>query len=371
MKYNWQHIDWPNFRYSTEAVDDMLFEFTSQLGRAGGLLKALPDTNETEAVIALMVAEAVKTSEIEGEYLSREDVMSSIRNNLGLGRTKKVTDRRAEGVAELMLSVRQTYAEPLSTQLLFSWHSMLMKADETIKKGGWRTHPEPMQVISGAMGKEKIHYEAPPSELVENEMNEFIQWFNNTGPGGVDEIKKPIVRSAIAHLWFESIHPFEDGNGRIGRAIAEKALSQKSGRPVVLSLSKVIEADKKGYYNALQTAQRTLEVTPWVNYFVKVVIEAQKQAEELIDFTLKKTRFFEYFGQKLNDRQLKVVNRMLDEGPEGFEGGMSATKYISITKTSKATATRDLQDLAEKKVLLPFGGGRSTRYQLNLKEKYT
>lgn len=370
MKYNWQHTDWPTFQYSTEAVDDLLFEFTEQLGRAGGLLKALPDANETEAVIALMVAEAMKTSEIEGEYLKREDVMSSIRNNLGLGKPKKVNDRRAEGAAELMLSVRQTYAEPLSEKLLFAWHTMLMKGADSITKGAWRTHEEPMQVISGPMGKEKIHFEAPPSEQVSKEMERFIKWFNNTAPGGNAEIKKPIIRSALAHLWFESIHPFEDGNGRIGRAVAEKALSQKSNRPVALSLSKVIEANRKAYYNSLQKAQRTLEVTPWVNYFVKTVIEAQKQAEELIDFTLKKTRFFECFNNELNERQSKAINRMLDEGPEGFEGGMTAAKYISITKTSKATATRDLQDLATKKVLLPYGGGRSTSYRINLKEKY-
>ena len=223
-----------------------------------------------------------------------------------------------------------------------------------------------MQVVSGAIGKEKIHFEAPPSSRVPDEMNRFLQWFNDTAPGGTTEIKKAAIRSAIAHLYFETIHPFEDGNGRIGRAIAEKALAQTIGHPMLLSLSRAIEADKQAYYNALEQAQKNNEITPWIEYFIAVILQAQKQARELIDFILKKSRFFDRFKDTLNDRQAKVIKRMLEAGPEGFAGGMSANKYISITKASKATATRDLQQLFEWEVLLVEGGGRSTHYKLNI-----
>jgi Fic family protein len=195
-------------------------------------------------------------------------------------------------------------------------------------------------------------------------MEAFINWFNSTGPGGKTEIKNPPVRSALAHLYFETIHPFEDGNGRIGRAIAEKALSQTVGRPVVLSLSRTIEAKRKSYYAALQEAQRSNEVTPWMEYFVHVALDAQTDAEAQIDFTLKKTKFFDRYRDQLNERQLAVVKRMLDEGSKGFKGGMNARNYIGIAKTSKATATRDMQHLLEIGAFELLGKGRSTSYQL-------
>jgi Fic family protein len=219
-----------------------------------------------------------------------------------------------------------------------------------------------MQIVSGGIGQELVHFEAPPSKQVPAEMDGFINWFNTSQ----DEIKKPILRAAIAHLYFESIHPFEDGNGRIGRAIAEKALSQSIGRPVLFSLSKSIEGNKKTYYDALQRAQRSNEITDWINYFVKTVLDAQIDAEQEIEFTLKKTKFFDEHKDELNDRQQKVVRRMLEEGHQGFEGGMNARKYVSLTGASKATATRDLQDLVQKEIFKPIGGGRSTRYEINL-----
>jgi len=256
----------------------------------------------------------------------------------------------------------------LTEKKLFVWHKLLLGRGKGIEVGQWRTHEDPMQVISGSNGKEKIHYEAPPSSRVPKEMNRFIKWFNDTAPGGKLEIKKAPVRSAIAHLYFETIHPFEDGNGRIGRAIAEKALSQTIGRPVILSLSKIIEAKKNLYYHSLEKAQRSNEITPWIKYFVSTSLEAQIEAEIEIDFTLKKTKFFDRFKDKLNDRQLSVIKRMFDEGIKGFEGGMNARKYIGITKTSKATATRDMQQLLEMGAFIQFGkaGGRSTSYQLSI-----
>lgn len=363
MRYNWQQKDWPIFQYQITDIEDMLFDFAQRTGRISGVLEGLSKTEQTEAMINLMVSEAIKTSEIEGEYLSRNDVMSSIRRNLGLNPELPLTkDKRAEGVAELMLAVRNDFLKPLTSSMLFEWHNMLMKGNTQIQIGQWRTHEEPMQIVSGGMGREAVHFEAPPSDEIPVEMDGFIQWFN-TSQG---EIKKPILRAAIAHLYFETIHPFEDGNGRIGRAVAEKALSQSIGRPVLFSLSKSIEGNNKAYYNALQKAQRSNEITDWINYFVRTVLDAQIDAQQEIEFTLKKTKFFDQHKSELNDRQQKVVQRMLEEGPQGFEGGMNARKYVSLAKTSKATATRDLQDLVAKGIFRPIGGGRSTRYEIDI-----
>jgi Fic family protein len=197
-------------------------------------------------------------------------------------------------------------------------------------------------------------------------MKRFIEWFNKTAPGGKLEIKKIPVRAAVAHLYFESIHPFEDGNGRIGRAIAEKALSQGLGWPVLLSLSKTIEKRRKTYYDELKQAQSSLDITRWIEYFVKTVLEAQTEAEDMVSFTLKKVKYFERFRDILNDRQTKVINRMFEEGPEGFVGGMNARKYEAICRVSKATATRDLQYLTDKGALVVSGAGKNTSYQVNL-----
>lgn len=367
MTYNWQQKDWPEFKYDLREIEDTLFAFAEKVGQVSGLMKGLPEDTQTETIIDMMVSEAIKTSEIEGETLNRKDVISSIRNNLGFNQNlEQVRDKKAEGAAELMIDVRDSYAEVLTQKKLFSWHRMIMKGSLGLKVGEWRSHKEPMHVVSGAIGRETIHYEAPPSNRVPKEMRHFIAWFNNTGPEGNNEIKKPTVRAAITHLYFESIHPFEDGNGRIGRALSEKALSQGVGRPILLSLSRTIEANRKVYYDALQTGQRANEITPWVNYFGKMALASQIQAEEHIDFILMKTKFFDRFKGQLNERQHRVARRMLEEGPKGFEGGMSTKKYISLTHTSKATATRDLQDLVEKGAFIPSGGGRSTRYKVNL-----
>lgn len=367
MAYNWQQKDWPHFHYDLTGIEDVLLAFAEKTGLASGLLKGLPEDVQTEAIIDMMVSEAIKTSEIEGEYLSRKDVMSSIRKNLGVGGAiAQVSDKRAEGAAALMIDVRNSFAEPLNQKKLFDWHGMIMIGSRGIQTGAWRTHVEPMQVVSGPIGKEKVHFEAPPSERVPKEMARFISWFNATSPGGKEEIKKPLVRAAVAHLYFESIHPFEDGNGRLGRALSEKALSQGIGRPVLLSLSRTIETHRKQYYAALQTGQQDNEITDWVTWFVNMGLEAQIQAEEQVEFTLRKTKLFDRWKDEWNERQLQVLQRMLEEGPKGFKGGMNAKKYVAVTGTSKATATRDLQDLVEKGVFIPAGGGRSTRYEIKL-----
>ncbi|CAN0557123.1 unnamed protein product [Ectocarpus sp. 12 AP-2014] len=289
--------------------------------------------------------------------------MSSIRRNLGLNPELPASkDKRVEGITDLMLAIRKHFTIPLTEKMLFDWHTMLMKGSKEIETGQWRSHEEPLQIVSGGLGREIVHFQAPPSNKVPSEMKGFITWFNESQ----DLINKPIIRSAIAHLYFESIHPFEDGNGRIGRAIAEKALSQSIEQPVLFSLSKSIESNKNNYYTALKAAQRSNEITDWINYFVKTVLDAQIDAEQEIEFTLKKTKFFDNNKDTLNQRQQKAVRRMLEEGHQGFEGGMNARKFVSITSTSKATATRDLQDLVQKGIFKSIGGGRSTRYKINL-----
>ncbi len=367
MTYNWQQENWPDFSYDLAKIEEKLYLFSEKIGAVSGVLKALPEDAQLSAIVDNMVAEAIKTSEIEGEYLSRNDVMSSIRNNLGLNKNPDlVPDKRAKGIGQLMVSVRTTFSASLNQESLFSWHKMLLGTDNNINVGQWRISPEPMQVVSGTYGKEKVHFEAPPSDRVQEEMGKFITWFNETVPGGKAQIIQAPVRSAIAHLYFETIHPFEDGNGRIGRAISEKALSQGIGRPALLALSKTIEANKAAYYEALKTAQRSNEITAWIIWFLDMVIAAQTDTEQQIDFTLKKVKFFDSFRGQLSERQLKVIRRMLDEGPEGFEGGMNARKYGSLMKVSKATATRDLQELLSIGVLMSIDGarGRSTSYKI-------
>lgn len=367
--YNWQQLDWPNFRYDLSSVQDTLFSIAEKTGLINGKLSHLTENLKTEAMINLMVEEAVKTSEIEGEYISRPDIRSSIKNKLGLNSNIiQVHDKRAQGLAELMLDVRNTFQQPLTEEKLFDWHLMLLSAspNQNLRIGCWRTHEEPMQVVSGHLGKWVVHYEAPPSQVIPKEMQKFIDWFNNTVPEKPQAIKFSTVRAAIAHLYFESIHPFEDGNGRIGRAIAEKALSQGIGYPVILSLSQAIEADKTAYYAALNLASRSNDITEWLHYFVNTVWIAQMNVEQQINFVLKKSAYFDKFKDKLNARQLKIVERMMKEGLKGFEGGMSAKKYMTMTGASKATATRDLQTLQSMGAFKQIGEGSAIRYELNV-----
>lgn len=369
MTYMWQHPEWPELRYDLTGMEDILLVFAEETGHITGILKGMPSAFQIETLINTLVAEAIKTSEIEGEFLSRQDVVSSIRNNLGIAQNPEpVKDRKAQGAAELVVTARNSYAEPLTEAMLFSWHRTLLIDSKTINTGAWRKESAPMQVVSGSIGKEKVHFEAPPSERIPAEMARFIEWFNATAPGGSKEITKAPVRSAVAHLYFETIHPFEDGNGRIGRVIAEKALSQTLGRPVMLSLSREIEAERKKYYQSLETAQKHIDITAWVRYFVQTIVDAQIETRNILDFTLQKTRFLDHFKDLLNDRETKAIQKMLETGPDGFEGGMTARKYMSITKTSKATATRDLRHLAEIKCLVASGGGRSTSYILSIPE---
>ena len=366
MYYNWQQEGWPEFQFDPGIVEDIQLKFLLKSGQSSGRFSGITEAKKDQLLVEILLSEAIKTSEIEGEFLSRVDVMSSLKKNLGIHeeQPRLVKDLRAKGIAKLMVAVRQTWSEPLSEAMLCSWHEMLMEGNRYIQAGKWRTSPEPMQVVSGQLGKETVHFEAPPSAQVPEEMHRFVAWFNATSGEGDKPIRNPIVRSALVHLYFESIHPFEDGNGRIGRALAEKALHQGLNQPILISLSQVIEAKRQLYYDQLKEAQRSLQVDSWLLYFGEVVMKAQEKVEELIEFSLQKTKLFDLFHNELNEREVKALNRMLEEGPDGFEGGINAKKYISITGASKATATRDLQHLRDLGILVPEGGGRSVRYQI-------
>jgi Fic family protein len=248
-----------------------------------------------------------------------------------------------------------------------SWHRLLMANTKHINAGAWRQGDEPMQVVSGAHGREVVHFEAPPSVRVPEEMERFVAWYNTAVFPLQGSVSEAVLKSAVAHLYFESIHPFEDGNGRIGRAIAEKALSQSLNRPVALSLSTAIDRNTKAYYTALKEAQRSLHISSWLKYFATVILDAQLDAKSVVQFTLKKSKFFDRHKGKLHARQLKAINRMLQKGAGGFHGGMTARKYMRITETSKATATRDLQQLHQMGALIQEGAGRSVRYHVNLR----
>ncbi|WP_192347310.1 Fic family protein [Algoriphagus sp. Y33] len=371
MRYNWEQSDWPNFTYKEGKSGKILLDFLMKSGQLSGVLTGLSEGNQTELLLEMMVVEAIKTSEIEGEFLSQPDVMSSIKKNLGIHEEQPllVKDRRAKGIAKLMIKVRSEFAQALTEKMLFEWHELLMEGNRYVSAGQWRADTAPMQVVSGSIGKEIIHFEAPPSAVVPAEMDSFISWFNKTAPGNSEAINNPLIRSAITHLYFESIHPFEDGNGRIGRALAEKALHQGLGHATLISLSGTIEGKKNEYYHALKSGQSSNDISDWLDYFADTVYHAQLSAEQLINFTLQKVKFFDRFANVLNERQIKAINRMLAEGPSGFEGGMTAKKYIAITKASKATATRDLQGLTELGIFLPQGGGRSVSYELVISSK--
>lgn len=326
-----------------------------------------------------MVNEAVKTSQIEGEMLNSEDVRSSIKNFLGLSNPPtRVLDPKAEGISALMVDLRKTYTELLTKEKLFHWHQMVLPPEDksllkpNIRIGQWRTTESPMQIVSGPIGYETVHYEAPPSHRVDEEMERFLKWYNNSCPLNPDrkENLSGPERSAIAHLWFESIHPFDDGNGRVGRAIAEQALAQDARGPALLSLSSAIERNKKEYYEQLHQASKPdMDATPWVNWFCVTVMQAQKEAAYKVQFILQKARYWnDHEGNDLNARQAKAINKVFNAGIEGFQYGISAKKYMGMTGCSKATATRDLAELVQKGCLSPLKKvGRNARYELNLR----
>lgn len=366
MTWNWQQRNWPNFLYRSEALVVLEQRFLLQSGEVVGACKHIGADDQETLRIELISEEAVKTSKIEGEILNRDSVQASLRHQMGLSTEKPGIDPAERGIAEMMLDLYRNFAKPLDDATLFAWHRMLLASDREINViGGWRTHEDPMQVVSGADYKRNIHFEAPPSSRLPDEMSRFMAWFNDAAPGGKNPLP-PLTRAGIAHLYFVCLHPFEDGNGRIGRALAEKSLAQNLGQPSLIALAYTIERGRKDYYAALERNNKEMEITAWLTYFANTILDAQRNSIDRVDFFVAKARFYERFRNRLNERQAKVVARMFREGLDGFKGGLSAENYITITGTSRATATRDLQDLVEKGALTRTGELRHTRYALNI-----
>ena len=366
MKWNWQKPAWPRFQWDARALAEREGRFLREAGVVVGALKHVGEDQRSNLVIELISTEAVKTSEIEGEILDRASVQSSLRRNFGLGNEDRRVPPAEQGIADMMTELYRGFGAPLTHEKLFAWHSMVMRGRKDVKDiGRYRTHQEPMQVVSGAIYQPTIHFEAPPSSVMASEMDRFLEWFKATGPGGEGSLP-PLTRSGLAHLYFVCIHPFEDGNGRIGRAISEMALSHGLGEPALLALSQTIQSDRKRYYAMLEQSNKELEVTAWLEYFAETVLDAQAYALRLVDFLIAKTRLYDRLLGSLNERQEKVLARMFREGVEGFKGGLSAENYMAITGTSPATATRDLADLVMKGALRRTGERRHTRYWLNI-----
>jgi Fic family protein len=366
MRWNWQYPDWPNFTYDAAALAPLEERFRQSSGEVIGAVRHFTDDDRSQLRIELLSDEAVKTSEIEGEFLDRASVQSSLRRQFGLDADTRPVKPQERGIAEMMADVYTNWAAPLADEELFRWHAMLMAGNRYIETvGAYRRHEDAMQIVSGAIDRPTIHFEAPPSAQVPSEMARFVAWFNRTGPGGAAPLP-PLTRAAIGHLHFESIHPFEDGNGRLGRALAEKSLAQTIGQPSLISLAFTIERHRKAYYAELERHQRRLDIGEWIGWFSDIVLEAQQATLERIAFFIAKARFYDRFRGRFNERQEKVVARLFREGPAGFKGGLSAENYISITGTSRATATRDLQQLVEMGALTRTGERRHTRYALKL-----
>lgn len=364
MLWNWQLPNWPNFIYNASIVNHLEEEFLQGAGGTFAILKHLDEDQKRQFIVQILSTEGLKSAEIEGEILERVSLQSSIQRHFGLKpKSKKIILPKEQGMGDLMWSVYDSYDQPLTHQMLYKWHRLLMKGESRISDvGKYRSHEDPMQIISGRYDRHIVYFEAPPSKNVHKEMGVFIKWFNASR-----EKLSILVRASIAHVYFESIHPFEDGNGRIGRALVEKALSQNLDKPTLIATSKTIAKRQKEYYAALGACNRTMEVNNWLLFFSDVIVQSQKESLDSIHFLMEKSRLLNELKGKLNHRQEKVLLRMFDEGTNGFTGGLSAENYIAITKTSSATASRDLADLVKKGALQKTGKLRHTRYFLNLK----
>lgn len=366
MKWNWQQSDWKQFSYNKALLEPFEDAFLKGSGYLLGVYDHLQLDDQIDIKIEILTTEALKTSEIEGEYLDRDSVQASLRRSFGLETDQRKIPASEFGIAQVMMDLYQNHQAPISHEKLFEWHSLLLNGRQDIQVvGDYRQHADPMRIVSGRIYDPKVHFEAPPSEIVSDEMEAFVDWYNNTAPSG-DSPLSPIIRTGIAHFYFLAIHPFEDGNGRIGRALAEKALSQHFENPALLSLSYTIEKNKKHYYQQLEKTNQSNELTEWLLYFAQLVLDAQDNTKKRLVFLVGKTKLYQRLQGQLNSRQEKVLHRLFVEGIDGFVGGLSAKNYMALTKTSTATATRDLQDLVAKDVFCTEGKLKSTRYYLNV-----
>jgi Fic family protein len=364
--YIWERRDWPDFTWQTDRIVATLADVRHAQGRLLGRMEGLGFRLRQEAQLHTLTQDVIKSSEIEGERLQADQVRSSIARRLGMDVAGLVpADRNVEGVVEMMLDATQNFDRPLTVKRLFDWHASLFPTGRSgmtrIKVGAWRNDAEgPMRVVSGPMGRERVHYQAPPAERVPADMKAFLKWFN------ADNDLDPVLKSGLAHFWFVTVHPFEDGNGRIARAIADLSLARSEGSPQrFYSMSSRIRHERKAYYDILEQSQQgPLDITHWFDWFLACLDRALAESDNTLSGVIRKARFWERFAQAgLNARQIKVLNRMLD----GFEGKMTTSKWARLAKCSQDTAHRDIQDLVDKAALKKgASGGRSTSYDLTL-----
>lgn len=363
--YIHQLSNWPRFTWSDELIAPLLTETKSRQSRLLGRMDGLGFRLQTEANLETLTLDVLKTSEIEGEQLDEQQVRSSIARRLGIDIAGLVpAERHVEGIVEMMLDATQQFLQPLSEERLFSWHAALFPTGYSgmykIQVAAWRNHTkdDPMQVVSGASGRETVHFQAPDAERLPHEMKQFLEWFND------DTTTDPLLKAALAHLWFVSVHPFDDGNGRIARAIADLQLARADGSPRrFYSMSAQIRKERKEYYQVLEATQKgSLDITSWLRWFLECLNRSLLATDETLAAILRKARFWEqHAATSLNERQRLMLNKLLD----GFEGKLNSSKWATITKTSTDTALRDIQDLLQKKILQKeVGGGRSTSYVL-------
>lgn len=352
--------DWPQFVWNHETVAAPLASARHKQGRLLGQMEALGFKVKEEAVLRTLTDDVLKSSEIEGEKLDAEQVRSSVARRLGMDiGGLKPADRNVEGVVEMTLDAAQRYDQPLTEGRLFGWHAALFPTAHRIKVGAWRDDSTaPMQVVSGPVGRERVHFEAPDATRLEEEMRRFLEWFNS------DATTEPVLKAAQAHLWFVTIHPFDDGNGRIARAIADMALARsEESSQRFYSMSAQVRQDRSDYYRILeQTQQGSMDITLWVEWFLACLTQAIEGAHSALAGVITKARYWEKLRDvPLNDRQRLVINRLLD----GFEGKLTTSKWATLTKSSQDTALRDIQQLVERGVLIRNpAGGRSTSYSL-------
>jgi len=365
--YIHQLPDWPHFSWQQDQLTALLAEVRHRQGKLIGRMEGLGFLLQSEATLQTLTLDVLKSSEIEGELLNVEQVRSSIARRLGMDIAGLIpADRHVEGIVEMMLDATQQYKQALSEDRIFGWYAALFPTGRSgmhkIVVGAWRDNKkdDPMQVVSGPMGKEKIHYEAPDADRLPTEMTMFINWFNENA--NIDAV----IKAAIAHLWFVTIHPFDDGNGRIARAIADMQLARADGTSRrFYSMSAQIRNERKEYYDILEIIQKgSLDITQWLIWFLQCLDRAIIATDETLGGVLKKARFWEkHAATPLNNRQRIMLNKLLDE----FDGKLNTSKWAKILKTSQDTALRDIQDLIEKQILVKeAGGGRSTSYLINL-----